>query len=576
MSRLHTHLVNKAFAKTLLLISLFLLALSSPCANAQEEAGNKNSLFKGFKVSGDIQTDILIPENDVAIGAEIGDHRFRSNSYLGVKVQNRFLEGGIRGEYMKQPLPGFESKFAGAGIANIYLRGRYKTLDLTAGDFYDQFGSGLIFRTYEERSLGIDNSLRGGRLIYRPVDGVSIKALSGSQREYFQKRSGFVSGADLELTLADLIPFFEEKNWNTMLGAAFVSRNEADETILAESAHMDTIVRLNLPQNVGAYSLRMRTQVDKFSLDAEYAQKFNDPSYDNNYIYKNGTALLLSGSYSRPGMSFLVQAKRNENMSFRSARSRLGLSSFINHLPPFSMQHGYTLATHYPYATQQMGEWAFQTEARYLFKRRTKLGGRYGTNLRANFTYIRPLFNWDEHIAENQKGMTGYQPGFFEMGDDLLYQDFNVEVMKQVNRKLSFTTMYMNQHYNQLVVEKHAENGDIVKSNIFVLESKYKFSNKAIGRMELQYLTTKQDQGDWIYAVLEMNLFSTLMFSISDNYNAGVTKLHYPLVTATYTLGSHRFYAGYGRTREGINCAGGVCRMVPASRGLSVSYNYIF
>lgn len=413
-------------------------------------------------------------------------------------------------------------------------------------------------------------------MILRPVNGVSIKVLSGSQREYFQKRSGLVSGADLELALADLIPFFEKKNWNTMLGAAFVSKNEADEVILAESAQHDTIVRLNLPQNVGAYSLRLRTQIDKISFDAEFAQKFNDPSYDNNYIYKNGSALLLSGSYSRSGMSFLMQAKRNENMSFRSSRSKLGLSSFVNHLPPFSMQHGYTLAAHYPYATQQMGEWAFQTEARYLFKRRTKLGGRYGTNLRANFTYIRPLFNWDEHIAENQKGMLGYKPGFFEMGEDLLYQDFNVELMKQVNRDFSFTAMYMNQHYNQLVVEKHAENGDIVKSNIFVLDSKYKFSNKVIGRLELQYLNTKQDQGDWIYTALEMNLFSSFMFSVSNNYNAGVTKLHYPLVTATYTFGSHRIYAGYGRTREGINCAGGVCRMVPASRGLSVSYNYIF
>ena len=50
------------------------------------------------------------------------------------------------------------------GLPYFYVKGNYKWAELTLGDYYDQFGSGLIFRTYEERSLGIDNSLRGARL----------------------------------------------------------------------------------------------------------------------------------------------------------------------------------------------------------------------------------------------------------------------------------------------------------------------------------------------------------------------------------------------------------------------------
>ena len=45
-----------------------------------------------------------------------------------------------------------------------YLKGRYKEAELTLGSFYEQFGSGFILRAYEERSLGIDNSLQGARL----------------------------------------------------------------------------------------------------------------------------------------------------------------------------------------------------------------------------------------------------------------------------------------------------------------------------------------------------------------------------------------------------------------------------
>jgi hypothetical protein len=45
-------------------------------------------------------------------------------------------------------------------------------------------------------------------------------------------------------------------------------------------------------------------------------------------------------------------------MSFRSRRSMNGTSSFINHLPAFTMDHTYTLAALYPYATHPEGEWA--------------------------------------------------------------------------------------------------------------------------------------------------------------------------------------------------------------------------
>ena len=45
--------------------------------------------------------------------------------------------------------------------------GRYQDnergIDVTIGNFYDQFGSGLVFRSYEERNLGIDNAMDGFR-----------------------------------------------------------------------------------------------------------------------------------------------------------------------------------------------------------------------------------------------------------------------------------------------------------------------------------------------------------------------------------------------------------------------------
>ena len=66
------------------------------------------------------------------------------------------------------------------------------------------------------------------------------------------------------------------------------------------------------------------------------------------------------------------------------------------------------------------------------------------------------------------------------------------------------------------------------------------------------------------------------MFTIADMYNSGVTDTHYYQGLVTYSAGSHRIQLGYGRTRAGYNCAGGVCRYVPSSKGVTISYNYNF
>ena len=69
-------------------------------------------------------------------------------------------------------------------------------MELTAGTFYEQFGSGFVLRTYEERSLGIDNSLLGGRVKANPLPGVFVKALAGKQRRYWELNPGWLGGAN--------------------------------------------------------------------------------------------------------------------------------------------------------------------------------------------------------------------------------------------------------------------------------------------------------------------------------------------------------------------------------------------
>lgn len=83
------------------------------------------------------------------------------------------------------------------------------------------------------------------------------------------------------------------------------------------------------------------------------------------------------------------------------------------------------------------------------------------------------------------------------------------------------------------------------------------------------------DNHGWEYEVL-LDPNGDLKRAISDMWNNGSTKTHYYQGLVTFNIKSHRIQAGYGRTRAGYNCSGGVCRYVPATKGFTLSYNYNF
>ena len=537
----------------------YIVACCCLSANAQQQKDEA-------VVSGSIQSDMLIPQTDNAIGA-VKDGDFNTNTYVDLLVQSRHVDMGARIEYLDHPLPGFENDFKGMGLPHFWLKGKLGVGELTVGTFYEQFGSGFILRTYEERSLGIDNSLLGARVVVRPFSGLTLKALSGKQRRYWSWDGGTVSGADAEVALDEWLPPLGQHDWHVSLGGSWVNKHEQDEDIRLP---YDPTLRYNLPKYVNAWDARVNLNKGGWNLLAEYAQKSQDPSFDNGYSYDKGHVAMLSTSFSGRGLSVLLQAKRSENMSFRSQRNIHGTSAFINHLPAFTLDHTYALAALYPYATQlAAGEWAYQGELGYNFKRRTALGGRYGMNVKLNYSYVRAI-----------------QSAWLKWGDQTYYQDLNVQLTRKFSKLFKLNLMYMNQRYNKTVVEGE---GGMIHSNIVVADGMLQLAPKTLLRCEAQYLQTKQDLGDWVFGLLELSLAPHWMLTVSDMWNCGNTAEealptydgenthhHYYQGLVTYNVGSHRIQAGYGRTRAGYNCSGGVCRYVPATKGFTISYNYNF
>ena len=540
---------------------------------------------KPIQITGSVQSDMMIaPETDDKIGATkdgYDNDAFLMNTYVDLMLQSKYVDAGARVEFMQWPMPGFQdaqndNKFRGYGVPHAWAKLKLKNVDITAGTFYEQFGSGFILRLYEERSLGIDNSLLGVRVKARPFKGVSLTALSGIQRNYWDWDNNLVSGADAEISLDEYVKPLREHGYNFTVGGSWTNVRLDNEVVRKKDTPM---LALNMPEFVNAFDVRMRLQKGGLSLLGEYAQKSQNPDELNNYIYGKGTAAMISASYVKSGLSLLAQAKRSENMGFRTQRtlSKLCKSCYVNHLPAFTVDQTYALPALYPYATQTDGEWAFQYGVGY------KLKGRMAPKFKLNYSLVRGL----EHNQENQQlgeevmGTDGIKNSFFKMGD-VYYQDLNLMYEQKLSKRYEHHVMYMYQQYNRGVIQEGSGNENIY-SNIFVYEGKVKLNKKNTLRFELQSLLTQHESGNWWYGLAEWSLVPHLMVSLSDMYgkvenNGGEygEREHFYKGAVTYNIKNHRIMLSYGRTRAGFNCTGGVCRFVPANKGFTLNYNYNF
>ena len=387
-------------------------------------------------VVGGIQHEALVPVPTIEEGY------YLSNSYLDLglrwehnmdnKVGFRGLELITRAELTEWPMLGYDDDFGGYGLSHLHVGANFSWGKITVGDVYGQFGSGMVLRLYEDRALGVDNALRGGKIEVTPYKGIFIEALGGKQRRYWNcyndgawgwnYKQDAVLGANLELGLHEWIPQLQEAGANLTLGGSYVSKYQKMDTII-----FNTVIQpegkydyyYNLPQWVGAGSVRAQLQMKGWNALVEYAYKANDPTVVNKYSYDPGQALLLSLSYSQKGLAIIAQAKRSENMSFRSDRGLNNMAGTINHMPPFANQHTYMLTSLYPYGTHATAsEWAFQGEVRYTWKRGTKMGGKYGTTLKLNASHIR-----------------GTTDTWFGMSEAPYYTDVNLELNKKLTKQ---------------------------------------------------------------------------------------------------------------------------------------------
>ena len=539
-----------------------LLLVSNSLLLAQDgEQGGQEASY----IHGDFQSDAQYYIYDRKIGT-----RYReiigNNSYLNILYDRGNLSGGLRFENYQPVLLGFDRRFNGAGIPFRFINYRWKELSVTLGNFYEQFGNGLIYRSYWEWGLGFDNSIDGVRLRYHIKEGIQLKAFAGKQRNYFEKGPGIVRGIDAEFSLNELITKYEFSPYRLSIGVGAVSKYQNDED-----------PTLKLPENVSAFSGRVKLNHNSFSLEGEYAWKSQDPGQTNKNNYRYGQALLLNGVYTTKGFGASLGLKRIDNFDFRSSRNANLNDLLINYLPPLTPQHTYRLATLYPYATQPQGEMGIQGDVFYNAPEGSLLGGSNGTNFTLNYSRINDIQR--DSLTSGAVEALQFRSPFLRPGNKTLYQNLSLEVSKKLNSSMKLICSYI-----FIEASKQAVQGIDTKSDIFshigVLDLSWKFKPKHTLRWEAQHLYTRQHLNSWAMILMEYQIGSHYFVAFYDEYNYGnsdkAQRFHYPGGTIGYTKGTVRISLSGGRQRAGVFCVGGVCRVIPASSGISASVTASF
>ena len=549
--------------RILLVLTALVAALT---ASAQIQFGEKG----GYMTIG-LESNNILYVNDAKLGTTYPS-KFGSNDYLKLDYVNGRFSVGVQGEAYLPALQGYNDLRNNGFdkpkvmLASKYIQWQDANYSVMVGDVYDQFGNGLIFRSFEDRQLGINNSIEGGRVTATFGNIVSVKALFGRPRLYSsangysrgwigsQYARSTVGGADLSVSLSDIIG--SEELMMSIEGSYVNRRERLDRELNGMNYGTDYFPYFELTSpDLNMYSARLNLDYKGFTLRGEYAGKGKDIS-SGAVLGKaaKGSAVLAELGYNVGGLSVSAQVRRLEMMGTPlSLYGNLGvMGNTLNYLPALTRQHTYMLAALNPCQMNAEGELAVQADVYYTL--RSKQSRQRYWNFHANYSTAYTLKAYQTASGKRE----------------LLWSDVNVDVERQWNKQWKTTVMFSRQEWNTSHGQGPALPSTTYVSNIFVGDVMYKINKKFSLRMEAQYLLSNDYEGDWVAGLVEFNVAPHWSVFFSDMYNLGTTKTNYYNGGLSFTHNRTRVQVSYGRNRAGYVCSGGVCRYQPAYTGVNL------
>ena len=505
---------------------------------------------------------------------------FGSNDYVKVDYSLGKFSAGVQVDAYLPGLYGYDmytyqqrdTKMT--GFLTKYIQWEDENWGIRLGDIYDQFGNGLVFRSYEDRALGFNNSLAGAKIHFGDKY-VKYKFIAGVPRLYDVRSGNWVLGGDLSLSVADMIGW---QNGMLVLEGSYVARLDSDMSNLSyidfSQDHLDMV------------SGRLNFEYAGVSVRGEYAAKISEDLPNPMLKPAKGNVIYLDLGYNYKRFSASATFRRMENMTTPIDVVPMGIGggNVMNYVPLLTRQHTYSLANLNPYRGSSVhtgGEVGGQIDLYYSL-RNPKARGKYW-NFHLNFSMFNTLDHFNQIYEMDLEGRN-------------VWLDLNFDVERQWNKQLKTTFLYSFQRWDEEINHFDAPEAHYCRSHIFVGDVTYKFNKKHSMRFEAQYLASNDYEGDWVAATIEYNLAPKFSFYVSDMWNCEKMQdglygnyfmdletyegdhylLHYYQVGASFTHNSFRAQLSYGRNRAGYVCSGGVCRFQPAYTGFNLAMTLSF
>jgi hypothetical protein len=526
-----------------------------------------------ISLSGSLESNVNFYMRDEQIGAantpQYDHQQIGTDTWLTIRAQIHGFDLGARYDiFANSSLLNPTDSYTAQGLGRWYIGRKIGKLSLLGGHIYDQFGSGIIFKAYEERPLFIDNALVGLRAAYEISPEWTIKGIVGRQKNIFDLYPSILKGANIE----GYKSFGEKVSIAPGFGIIHKTLSDAQMDALAGTLAQYTPEDFihEAPYNTIATTLYNTLTAGRFTWYVEGAYKTHDVIYDiydtrllwtgqqttGKFVLEPGYLAFTSLTYAGGGFGISAQYKRTNNFNFRTDPFVSLNRGMINFLPPMSRINTYRLTARYSPATQDLNEEAVQFDVRYAINK--------------NLSILVNVSNINRPKAEENHD---------------IYSEVYTQFTLKKPRKWTLIGGVQYQKYDQ---ELYEGKPGVPKVKAFTPYVDYliRLDQKKSLRTEAQYMSTEQDFGSWLYLLEEFSISPHWIFEASDMWNISPKKntdgsekikdLHFPTLGIVYSSGPTRYALRYVKQVEGIVCSGGICRLEPAFSGFKFNLSSNF
>ena len=408
---------------------------------------------------------------------------------------------------------------------DVAIGNRMEGLDILVGNYYALVGRGMLLKSFEDRSIRIDNNLLGLKVIGK-YEGFILTALSGMPENSQADRKDILHLADIE---------YRNLKWLKLGGTYASNLPPVDEIARTDMASVRALPSFWNIDIYTEYGVKMNADVQKNAFD-------DSESIIGQGFY--GNLNLYLGS-----LSLLGEFKHYDNFAFTTQDGTV----FYNLPPSVRLEYTYMLPNRHPSPLDPNNEQGYQVAAAYSLDDETYFNTAY------TITKTLPGDSYFQRINDTDNPVQTQLKEFYFQGQRDWSSSFTTIAAFAFNEELTSNT----------------------KNITPILELRYYF--KDINTIKLifehQHSTNKTTDEQHYTDVLLLEYLRSPRFNVAlvaelettEPEAGNIVRKFWGFVQVGYKLGYHTDISLLIGTRQAGNiCIGGVCRFEPEFRGIEL------